>query len=58
MLATETERKRCYSICKKCPHLRSLTKTCQKCNCFMPVKTKIQAVSCPIGKWGKNSWGG
>ena len=58
MLTTEVERKRRYSICKKCPHLRAWTKTCKKCNCFMPVKTKIQEVSCPIGKWGKNSWGG
>jgi|DEB0MinimDraft_10_1074344.scaffolds.fasta_scaffold28881_3 hypothetical protein len=58
MLTTEAERKRRYSICKKCPHLRAWTKTCEKCNCFMPVKTKIQEVSCPIGKWGRNSWGG
>ena len=58
MLTTEAERKRRYSICKKCPHLRAWTKTCEKCNCFMPVKTKIQEVSCTIGKWGRNSWGG
>lgn len=27
---------------------------CQKCNCFMPVKTTLVNAKCPIGKWGVN----
>jgi hypothetical protein len=27
-------------------------KLCQKCNCFMPVKTTLATAKCPIGKWG------
>lgn len=58
MFTSTKEKDRRYSICQQCPHLRALTKTCKKCNCYMPLKTKIKEVSCPIGKWGKNSWGG
>jgi hypothetical protein len=38
-------------ICNACPHLIQLTKQCKKCGCFMAVKTKIEASTCPIGKW-------
>jgi len=58
MFVIMQEQQRRYTICKECPHLRKITKTCTKCNCFMPLKTKLKEVSCPIGKWGKNSWGG
>lgn len=40
-----------YEICKACPELIKLTKTCKKCGCFMAAKTKIEAAVCPIGKW-------
>ena len=40
-----------YSICKACPELVKLTKTCKKCGCFMTAKTKIQGATCPLGKW-------
>lgn len=38
-------------ICNSCPHLIQLTKQCKKCGCFMAVKTKIEASTCPVGKW-------
>jgi len=38
-------------ICKCCPELIQLTTTCKKCGCFMAVKTKLKASTCPIGKW-------
>jgi hypothetical protein len=38
-------------ICKGCPELIQLTTTCKKCGCFMAVKTKLKASTCPIGKW-------
>lgn len=40
-----------YSICKECPELVKLTKQCKKCGCFMAAKTKLQAATCPLGKW-------
>ena len=40
-----------YSICKTCPELIKLTKQCKKCGCFMAVKSKMKAASCPLGKW-------
>ena len=46
----ETSEQR-YSICKECPELIRLTKQCKKCGCFMVSKTKLQAASCPLGKW-------
>jgi hypothetical protein len=40
-----------FEICKACPELIQLTKTCKKCGCFMEAKTKLPNASCPIGKW-------
>jgi hypothetical protein len=40
-----------FDICKICPELISLTNQCKKCGCFMALKTKIKAASCPLGKW-------
>ena len=39
-----------YEICKGCEHFSSL-KFCGKCGCFMPLKVRIDTVSCPIQKW-------
>jgi hypothetical protein len=40
-----------YAICLECPELIQLTKQCKKCGCFMAAKTKLDAATCPIGKW-------
>jgi hypothetical protein len=40
-----------YEICKGCPELIKLTKQCKQCGCFMALKTKLEAATCPIGKW-------
>jgi hypothetical protein len=40
-----------YQICLECPSLIKMTKQCKKCGCFMAVKTKMEASTCPIGKW-------
>jgi len=40
-----------FNICKICPELIKLTKQCKKCGCFMAAKTKLEAATCPIGKW-------
>ena len=37
-------------ICKSCPHFNKLSK-CSLCGCYMPVKTRIAAATCPAKKW-------
>ena len=39
------------SICRGCEHYKDKTKSCKKCGCFMPAKTKLAKSKCPIGKW-------
>lgn len=39
------------NICLSCPELIALTKQCKKCGCVMPLKTKLKAATCPLGKW-------
>ena len=41
-----------WDICKGCEFL-SDNDRCEKCGCFMKVKSRIATASCPIGKWGK-----
>lgn len=40
-----------FEICKTCEFLTEHTNRCQKCGCFMTVKTKLEAAKCPLGKW-------
>jgi len=49
--ATEKEAAKRFDICLGCPELIKLTKTCKKCGCVMPLKTKLENAVCPIGKW-------
>jgi hypothetical protein len=37
-------------ICNTCKYLNKI-KLCQICNCFMPIKTKLHGMKCPIDKW-------
>lgn len=39
-----------FEICKKC-NLLSEKEFCEKCGCYMPVKTKLPFMKCPEGKW-------
>jgi hypothetical protein len=48
---TEEVAEKRFNICKDCPELIQLTKTCKKCGCFMQMKTKLEHAVCPIGKW-------
>jgi hypothetical protein len=38
-------------ICKSCDFFNSTQTRCNKCGCFMAVKTYLKAEKCPIGKW-------
>lgn len=37
-------------LCNNCPSYNRL-KICSECGCIMPLKVKIKATVCPIGKW-------
>lgn len=39
------------AICLQCPHLNKKYVKCNKCGCFMKLKTTLQDAHCPIGKW-------
>jgi len=38
-------------VCVECPELIALTKQCKQCGCFMNLKVKLEAATCPLGKW-------
>lgn len=40
-----------YNVCKNCPFFYNVLKTCKKCGCFMPAKTKLNFAKCPMRKW-------
>jgi hypothetical protein len=40
-----------YAICLACEKFHKTTKVCTICHCYMPGKTKLAQVSCPIKKW-------
>lgn len=39
------------SLCQECDKYVQLTKQCKECWCIMPLKVKLAAASCPLGKW-------
>lgn len=39
------------AICKKCQFYIPEKNRCQKCGCFLTLKLKLKAVSCPIRLW-------
>ena len=39
------------NTCFECEFLIKLTSQCKKCGCLMPLKTKLEHATCPIGKW-------
>lgn len=49
-MSDELAQKR-MEVCSTCEHLIQLTKQCKKCGCFMPMKTKLEEATCPVGKW-------
>jgi len=39
-----------WELCQACEFLTPANR-CEKCGCFMKLKTKIKGAKCPIGKW-------
>ena len=48
---SDEEQTKRMDICSACPELIPVTKQCKKCGCIMPLKTKLKAATCPLGKW-------
>lgn len=56
MLTNKQEAKKRHNICKSCDKYRKALDQCKVCGCIMTLKTKLDNATCPIGKWGNNSW--
>jgi uncharacterized paraquat-inducible protein A len=39
------------AICQTCKYFKPHQRRCQKCGCFMDLKTRLHNASCPMGKW-------
>lgn len=39
------------AICEGCDRYRQDKRTCEICGCFMPLKTTMANMECPIQKW-------
>lgn len=40
------------AVCKGCDRL-GMGSFCKECNCYMPIKTWVEAATCPKNKWAK-----
>ena len=49
--APEEKQKERLSICQECPRFVKMTSQCLECGCIMKLKTKLEAATCPLGKW-------
>lgn len=47
----EQVKKARLEICKKCPRLRPLTKTCAECGCVVKLKAALKTEACDLKKW-------
>ena len=47
----EAEARKRIEICVDCNHFNKVRKSCEKCGCYMPAKTRSPRSGCPIGKW-------
>jgi hypothetical protein len=50
-LAPEEIAQKRIQVCESCEFLKKEIYQCDKCKCFMKVKTKLIAAKCPIEKW-------
>lgn len=49
--ASDSVKQERMNICKSCPFFNSENTTCNKCGCFLEVKTGWASEKCPEGKW-------
>jgi hypothetical protein len=51
VLVSEEKANERLDICKACDLYIADAGRCSKCGCAMFVKTKLEAMTCPVGKW-------
>jgi len=39
------------TICESCDFFRPSSQICEQCGCFLPLKTTMANLRCPIDKW-------
>jgi hypothetical protein len=39
------------TVCEECDRYREDSRTCELCGCYMPLKTTMANMKCPIDKW-------
>lgn len=49
--ASPAEQARRLAICGGCEFFKAEGKACLKCGCNLPLKTRLEALHCPIDKW-------
>ena len=49
--ASEQLKKERMDMCRACDQFKPRTQQCNKCGCFMQLKTKMKDAHCPIDKW-------
>lgn len=47
----ETEKARRIELCEACEHFIAADRRCQKCGCWMDLKTRLRTAACPQAKW-------
>lgn len=47
----DEEVNRRISICNQCEFFRKEQNQCEKCGCYLSLKTRLESSNCPIGKW-------
>jgi len=38
-------------LCEECEHFRANSKMCKICGCYLPLKTQMANMKCPLDKW-------
>jgi hypothetical protein len=49
--SSQTDAEKRLAVCNDCPSLLRATYQCKECGCFMKLKVKLEAATCPLGKW-------
>jgi len=39
------------AICRDCPKHLAMLNSCSECGCFLTLKARMPAETCPLGKW-------
>ena len=40
-------------ICKQCDRYQEQSQTCEICGCYLPLKTTMANMKCPVDKWSE-----